>query len=505
MENKHSIDRWIVGASLGLILIATLPAVLYPEAAAHRLDVIYRFISSQLGIAYLWGAMGGLGFLTWLALSRHGRIRLGDQDQPPEFSTYSWVGMLFCAGVGAGMLYWAGIEWAYYYETPPFGLTPRSLDAAEWASAYPLFHWGITAWGIYCLPAVAIGYQYHVKKAPMLRLSTALQPFLGEHADRTFIGRTVDLLFIISLIGGAGTSLGLSTPMIANVLSELAGVPSNFTIEFAVILFSVILFSASVYLGLRKGIKRLSDINVTLAILLMLFILLAGPTLFIIKNATNSVGLMVDNFFRMNTWTDPFTNSGFVENWTIFYWAWWMAYAPFVGLFVARISGGRTIRQIIGGMLFFGSLGSALFFSVFGGWGMHLELSGTLSVTEVIAESGGPAAITAILSALPWKSAVLILFAVVAIIFSATTYDSASYSLASVATRRLPAGEDPDKWHRVFWALILGLLPVTLIYVGGLKVSQSASLVASLPILVLNVAIAAGLAVSLRKDNSPGQ
>jgi BCCT family betaine/carnitine transporter len=209
---------------------------------------------------------------------------------------------------------------------------------------------------------------------------------------------------------------------------------------------------------------------------------------------------MTQNFVRMSFWTDPFTESGFVESWTVFYWAWWIAFAPYVGLFVTRISRGRTIRQVIGGMLVFGSLGSWLFYMVLGNYSLFLELEGQVSITGIVAADGGSYAIVAMLDTLPLASLVVAVFCLVSIIFAATTYDSASYTLASVATLFLRAGDDPARWHRVFWAFALGALPATLLFIGGITVLQTTLLVVSLPILVVGIVMSISLLKSLQVD-----
>jgi BCCT family betaine/carnitine transporter len=252
---------------------------------------------------------------------------------------------------------------------------------------------------------------------------------------------------------------------------------------------------------LKKGIKRLSDLNMWLAFALLAFVLLAGPTVFLLKASMNSIGLVAQNFIRMNSWTDAFTDSGFVENWTIFYWAWWIAYAPFVGLFVTRISRGRTLRQVIFGMTGYGTLGAGLFYMIFGNYGLSLELAGAVDVTTIMTEQDGSAAVVAILGQLPAAGAVISVFALIALIFSATTYDSASYILASAATRNLPAGEDPQRWNRVFWALALAVLPLTLMFIGGLKVIQSATLIVSLPLIFVGVLMSVSLMKQLKLDH----
>ncbi len=288
--------------------------------------------------------------------------------------------------------------------------------------------------------------------------------------------------------------------MIAALLARLFDIPLSFGLEFTVVILCVVLFACSVWLGLKKGIKRLSDANLLLAFSLLIFVLIAGPTLFLLKTSINSVGLLAQNFVRMSFWTDPLSDSGFVENWTIFYWAWWIAFAPYVGLFVTRISRGRTIRQVIVGMLVLGSLGGWVFYMILGNYSMYLELEGVVAVSEIVESQSGNQAIIAILDQLPASTVAIAVFSLVALIFSATTYDSASYALASVATLFLKAGDDPARWHRVFWAFALGLLPVTFMFIGGIKVLQTTLLVVSLPILVVGVVMSVSLVKSLNED-----
>ncbi|MGH7339334.1 MAG: BCCT family transporter, partial [Candidatus Rokuibacteriota bacterium] len=343
--------------------------------AADLITRVYNLITVQCGVLYLIDGAGTLAFLAFLAFGRYGGVVLGGEDSRTEFTTPSWVAMLFCAGVGAGLLYWAVIEWAYYIDAPPFGLAPRSTEAIEWAASYGLFHWGPTGWGLLCLPTLAIAYPYYARRIPYLRLSTAYISYLpgGVHSRR---GRLIDFLFMINLIGGAGTSLGLSKPMIAASLAKLVGIEHDFALDVGVVVFCIAIFGTSAYLGLQKGFQRLANLNMLIALGLLVFVLAVGPTLFILKTGLNSLGLVLQNFIRMTTWTDPIRNSGFVEDWTVFYWAWWVAYGPFIGIFVTRISRGRSVRQVVLGMLTFGSLGSGAFFVVFGNFALHLELSG---------------------------------------------------------------------------------------------------------------------------------
>jgi len=497
---QSRVDWPSFGLCAAIILFTAIPLFVFPDASSAFLERLYAYIANEFGVLYLLASVAAIGFLAWLAFSRFGNIRLGDSDDnKPEFSEISWVGMLFCAGVGAGLLYWCGVEWAFYYDSPPFGVEPRSTEAAEWASTYGLFHWGFTAWAFYCLPAVAIAYPYYTKKLDILRFSVSCHWFL-KGREHGALARSIDFLFMIALLGGAASSLGFSTPMIAATVAWLFGIEPNDTLEIAVVILCISLFAISVWLGLKKGIKRLSDINVGLAFALLAFILIVGPTAFILKASLNGLGVMAQNFLRMNFWTDPFTDSSFVESWTIFYWAWWIAFAPYVGLFVTRISKGRTIRQMITGMLIWGSLGSWLFYMIIGNYGLFLELSGTIDFTAIMKSENGNAAIVAMLETLPLAAIVIGVFSVIAIIFAATTYDSASYTLASSATLHLKSGDDPARWHRVFWAFALGVMPIALMLMNGnLRPIQVILLVVSLPILLVGVVMSVALVKALRE------
>ena len=499
-----NVDKTNFVATILIILLVSVPLALYPESGARIMQRSYQFVATNFGWLYLLAGAAALVLLLWLAFGRFGNVKLGTAQDQPEFSTYSWIAMLFCAGIGAGLMFWSTIEWAYYYQSPPFGAQPKSLEAAKWASSYGVFHWGFIAWAFYCLPSIAIAYPFYARKVPVLKYSVACNYWLAGREEGGF-ARLMDFLFMLALIGGAGSSLGFSTPLVAALLSWLTGIETGFGMQVAVLGLCVAIFATSVFLGLERGMKRLSDLNLLLALLLLVFVLVAGPTLFLIKTAVSSVGTVLQNFVAMSTWVEPFTNSRFVEDWTVFYWAWWIAYGPFVGLFVTRISRGRTIREVVLGMLIYGSLGCALFYLILGNYSLNLQLSGELDVVSILQEQGGNQAIIAGFERLPWPGLVIFLFFFVSIIFSATTYDSASHVLASSASHNFRPGQDAPRWHRTFWAVALAILPLTLMYIGGLKVAQTAVLVVSLPILLTGIISSCALVLSLKQDHPRAQ
>ncbi|MGR5253031.1 BCCT family transporter [Vibrio astriarenae] len=492
MEKSFSlIDKPTFFGALFLLLSVVFPLVLFPTQGADWIAIAKSFMTDKLGVAYLALGIAAVCFMIYTVFSDLGQIKLGDVDEQPEFNNASWAAMLFCGGIGASILYWGCIEWAYYYQSPPFQLEAGSEEAIRWAATYGLFHWGPIAWSIYLIPALPIAYFYYVRKQPVLKISSALMPVLGEERSQGGLGKFIDVLFIFGMLGGAATTLGLAAPLINGGLHHLFGIPNNTMTQVAVLLLCTAIFGYSAYAGLEKGIKLLSNINFWGAMSLLVFILVVGPTVFILETGLDSIGRMMSNFFVMATWAEPFGGYGefadthFPQDWTIFYWAWWLVFAPCMGLFVARISRGRTIKQMVVGSIFYGSLGCFLFFIVLGNYGLSLQLTGELDVISILNESGAPAAIFATLDSLPLAPVVISVFTLLCIIFTATSFDSISYILASVVQNDVT--EEPMRWNRLFWAFTLSFLPTVLMFMGGLSTLQTAAIVGGLPLLVISV------------------
>ena len=483
-NEKPQIDWFIFVAGTALLLTIVIPITLKPEWSFGVVNAAFSFLTQHLGVYYVIAACLTFVFLLWIAFSDLGGIVLGPADLAPTHSKFSWGAMLFCTGIGASLIYWGATEWAFYYIEPPFGVEPKSDEAISWASSYGIFHWGPIAWTLYCLPTVAFCCSYHIQKIPVLRLSAACSAILKNQTDR-WPGRLIDLLFIVGLLGTAATGMAFGTSLVSSAITRLSGLPDDFRMQFVIMALSTCLIAYSTYRGLDKGIKVLSVINASLALLLVTFVLMVGPTGFILEMGVTSLGHLSQNFIKMMTWTDPMGRAEFVENWTVFYWAWWLALGPFVGMFVAKISRGRTLREVIFGMLGWGSFGCALFFIVLGNYALNLELNGIYPVVQQALKESPSAAIAAIIELLPFGSFWLVYIAIIGTIFTATTYDSASYTLAAGATRYLKPDEHPTRTHRVYWALALGLLPSVLLFLGGLRALQTASIVASVPLLVV--------------------
>ncbi len=483
------IDKPTFFGSLILLLSVTIPLIIWPDQGAQWVAVAKDFVTSKLGVLYLLLGVGAGGFMVYIMFSDIGQIKLGDPEEKPEFSPVSWAAMLFCAGIGASILYWSMIEWVYYYQAPPFHIEGETPEAAKWAAAYGIFHWGPLAWAIYLIPAVPIAYFYYVRNHSVLKISEALMPVIGEKMAHGWLGKIIDISFIFGMLGGGATTLGLAAPMINEGVHELFGVPKSLTTQVLVLVTCTAIFGYSAYVGLKKGIKLLSDINFWLAIGLLLFIFVVGPTLFMANTGLDALGRVLSNIIKMATWLEPFAefngfqNTHFPQDWTIFYWAWWLVFAPSVGLFIARISRGRTIRTMVAGSIFFGTMGCFLFFMVMGNYGLYLQLSGELDVVSILNQESPTAAIFAMLHTLPLDYIVIFVFTLLALIFTATTFDSISYILAAVVQKEVD--EEPLRWNRLFWAFALSFMPIVLMFVGGLETLQTASIIGGVPLLAV--------------------
>ncbi len=471
----------------------------FQEASNAWVTSSVNFIKTNLSWLYLLVGIGSLAFCTWLAFGRYGGMKMGADDEPPEFSTPHWIAMMFTAGIGAGLIVWGFAEPIYYLQTPPFGVAPHSDMAFEWAHVYPLFHWGVIPWAIYAISAVPIAYLLYRRRESHLRISHTLgDAFPG--AKHPYFASFVDILIMLGILGGTATSLGLGVPLVSAFLSALTGMEDSVALKLVVLIGYTLLFGASAYRGLKKGIKLLADVNMVLALVMMIFILVVGPTVFILSLSVNSVGLFLDNFWRMSLWSDPVSKGGFPEAWTVFYWAWWIAFTAFIGLFFGRISRGRTIREIVLGVIGFGTLGTTFFLMIAGGYSLSLEQSGQLAVSDILSEHGLSYTVSVVLSQLPGGKLSLFAFFILAIIFYATTLDSAAYVLASVSSKNLRNDQEPSRSNRLVWAFALAFFTAGLIKAGSLDIVQSMTIVFSLPIIPILLLMSISLVKWLRDD-----
>ncbi|WP_432666396.1 BCCT family transporter [Wukongibacter baidiensis] len=504
MQNKLRLNKPLftlaVAFTLGLSVIFTL----FPEGSSKILGIMSDFAKGDLGSAFLWVGLAMFFMILWLSFSKIGRIKLGGDDEKPRFSTVSWLGMIFTAGTGSSVMYWGTIEWAYYFKggggSTPLGLVPGAWNTGEWSAAYGMFHEGLIAWSMYSLFGIAVAYIYFIKGKPVLRISEICRPVLKEKTDG-IIGKAIDLTFMFGIIAGTATSMGFGTPMVSAGISKLFGIPDNTALTYIVIGIWAIMVAATLAFNLEKGIKLVSDINVWLLYIVLGVIFIFGPTRFIIDTFSSGLGIMASNFFRMSTWTDSIGQSSFPQWWTIFYWAWWLVYGPTVGIFLAKISKGRTIRELAIGGTLGGSVGCWVIYAVLGNFAMNLDITGVYSAADkIVGGSPGGSTIIEIISHAPLAVLILPTFILAAFFYSATSVNAIAYTLAATTTDNITPNQDPERWNRIFWVILLFGLSAALLSLGTLNVLKAASLITAIPLMVVSIIMMISLYKNIKND-----
>ncbi|MCI1692854.1 glycine betaine uptake BCCT transporter [Aneurinibacillus aneurinilyticus] len=471
MANKKAVFY----ISLCVSLVFIVFGVFMPEKLGAFSSSFLSLTYDNFGWLYLTSVFVFFLFCTYLAFSKFGKIRLGDDTDRPEYKTASWLAMLFSAAIGISLMFWGVAEPVYYYVTPPLGKggTP---EAAGQAIQYVYFHWGVSGWACYALVGVCLAYFQFRKKQPAL-MSSAFYPVLGEKVKGP-IGKTIDILAVLATVFGVTTSLGLGTMQISNGLHYLWGVPDTQTVQFIIIMVVTVLYLTSAISGLDKGIKILSNTNMLLAFTIMGLILVFGPTKEIFKIFFNGVGSYIQNFIGMTFRLEPFRQDTWIANWTLFYWGWWIAWSPLVGSFIARISKGRTIKEFMIGVLFVPVVGSFFWFAVFGGSALHFVHNlGNTAFADAVTQDV-TSALFKFFEFFPFSSVLSVLAVALIGIFFITSADSAIFVLGMLSE---DGNQNPANRTKIIWGLIIAVVAMILLASGGLKGLQSVSVAAALP------------------------
>ncbi|MCT4584572.1 MAG: BCCT family transporter [Peptostreptococcaceae bacterium] len=471
--------------SLSLVLSIVACLALKPDTSQLVASKIFSLFTDLFGSGVLLFTFLGIILLIGIAFSKYGSIRLGNEKA--EYSTFKWVAMMICCGLGSATVYWAFMEWAYYIKTPGIGIESGSTIAYEMSVTYTMFHWGVSAWTLYALAAIPVCYHFYVRKNNGLSFSSVISAMTGIKSNG-IIGRIIDVIFIFTCFGGLSITLGVSVPLVTQVICSVIGIEPTFNMNIILIVLISIIYSFSSYIGIQKGMSKLADWNTKLAIVFCLLVLCIGPTLFIMKNFVNSFGLMVQNFVRMSLYTDPVNNSGFPESWTIFYWLYWTAYAPFTALFIAKVSKGRTIRSVITNTLLSGSCGCFFFFGILGSFSVQREIMEVVPVVDMLSKGLDKEAIVMMLKSLPFGNVLLVLFSIITVFFLATTLDGAAFTMASTATPGLKNNEEPHPIHRLFWCAMLAVVPLTMIMIGAnLNTIETCAVASAIPLVFIMI------------------
>jgi choline/glycine/proline betaine transport protein len=497
MEARTRINPVVFYGSSAAILAIALWAIISPDGASSALGVLVGWISNWFGWFYILIATVFLVFIIFLALSRYGKIKLGPEHSEPEFSTFSWAAMLFAAGIGTDVMFFAVAEPVTQYLAPPTG-QGETLNAAREATVWTLFHYGVTGWAMYALMGIALAYFAYRMNLP-LSIRSALYPIFGNRIYGP-LGHGVDLAAVLGTIFGIATSLGIGVVFLNFGLRQLFGIPEGLTAQVGLIVLAVTIATISAVTGVEKGIRRLSELNVWLTLGLAGFVLVTGPTIFLLNAFVLNIGDYVSNFASLTMQTFAFDRpTEWLSFWTLFFWAWWIAWASFVGLFLARISRGRTIRQFVAGTMTIPFLYILMWVSIFGNSAIQLVRNGNEQFGQAAMNQPEQGFYT-LLEQFPFFPVVATIATFCGLLFYITSADSGALVMGNLTSYRKTPRDDASNPVRIFWAVATGLLTIAMLLVGGIGALQSATIVMGLPFGFVMILIMFGLYKALRVE-----
>ncbi|WP_051241650.1 BCCT family transporter [Stappia stellulata] len=481
----------VLRVSAGIVLIFVVMTSLAPDTVQRVAQELLHATATNVGWMYVLVTTGFVGFMLVLALSRMGSIKLGPADAPPEFSFASWLAMIFSGGMGVGLVFWGVAEPIMHFTDPPLddGM-PRTVSAAQTGMRYAFFHWGLHQWANFTLVGLAIAYVRFRHDSHGL-ISETLRPLIGDRVDGGW-GKAIDVLTVVSTVFGVATTLGLGALQINSGIARLAGIPFGFSAQLVIVAVVGGLFMLSAMTPLDRGVRLLSNANMLLAATLLGFVLVFGPTSFIFGVMTQTLGEYLGTIMQMSLVTSPYSNGDWVEQWTLFYWAWGLSWAPFVGSFIARISRGRTIREFVLGVMIVPVALSMLWFSTFGGAALHFEIYEHAGIADAVAAEV-PSGLYVLLEQLPGSNVLTLASILLVGMFLVTSADSATFVLGMFTSKGVL---NPTRAVRLLWGTLQLLMVVVLLLTGGLESLRTASIVAAFPFMLLMIMIA----VSLYRD-----
>ncbi|MEV4440158.1 BCCT family transporter [Streptomyces sp. NPDC049577] len=486
-------------------VVAVLAVVAWAALGKHSFDAVsataLRWVLSNFAWLFVIAADVFLALCVIIALGRFGRIRLGADDDRPEFGDLAWIAMMFSAGMGIGLMFYGVGEPLQHFVAPPpgSGATADSPAAARTALEYSFFHWTLHPWAIYGMAGLALAYA-GFRKGRGNRLSSAFVPLLGRERANGWPGRAIDLLALFATVFGTATSLGLGALQVAKGLNLTTGVRDTRTLELIIIGSLSAAFVLSAFSGLHRGVKWLSTLNIALAACLMAFVFVLGPTVFVLNAIPAATGGYLHDLVTLATRTGAFTDPAWLGAWTIFYWAWWLSWAPFVGTFIARISRGRTIREFLVGVLLVPSGATIVWFCVMGGSALRLDMTGAADMAGTV-KQGAEASLFALLETLPVATLTSWVAMALVMTYFITSADSASLVMGSLSSR---GALHPRTWLVVVWGVLMAAVAAVLLVAGGLGSLQSATILVALPFVLVMLALCWSLLRELREDPGAG-
>ncbi|NEV93985.1 BCCT family transporter [Psychroflexus sp. YR1-1] len=484
---------FIPSALITLLFVSI--TILFDEQAEKGFSVFRGYMSEQFGWFITLAINYFLFFVIYLAFSKYGSIRIGGKDVRPDFSKFSWIAMLFSAGMGIGLVYFSVAEPMLHFSNPiEEGLS--GVEKSKLAMKHTFFHYGFHVWGIYTLLGIALAYFTFNKKAP-LSIKSTLKPLFGKYMN-SFAGYAIDVIAVLATLFGLATTLGFGAVQFSSGISELSGLSSTINLQILSISGITLIATLSVLSGLNKGLKYLSNLNIILALLLFFFVLAAGSSVFLLDGLVESLGLYITDFFEISTYRNQYGEEGaWFKSWSMFYWVWWISWSPFVGTFIARISKGRTLRDIALYGLVVPSLFSMLWMSVLGGAALDLQVNTGLDLAQIVSDDSS-LGLFKMLEQLPYYK----ITATLSVFLVATFFITSSDSGSLVVDFMTSGGKlDAPKGQKVFWACMEGGIAIALLIGGGLSALQSASISTGFPFAVILFFVSLSLLKSLKKDD----
>ena len=479
--------------SAGLIALVVLWGLVSPATLGSTFNEILAVVTRNFGWFYLWVVLGLVVLAVMLAVSRYGDLKLGLDDDEPEFSLSSWFAMLFAAGMGIGLVYWGVAEPLSHFTVPPPGVLPRTPEAANAAMRYAFFHWGLHPWAIYGIVALSIAY-FQFRRGSVALISSATETLPWHWVRR--LSPVFNIMAVVATAFGVAASLGIGAAQINGGLHNVFGMPTGTAWQAGIIVVVTLFFVGSAVSGVERGVKWLSNINLLIAAGLALLIFVFGPTVAILDTFSNTLGSYLSELMRMSLRLTPFRDSDWVGGWTIFYWAWWISWSPFVGLFIARISRGRTIREFMFGVVIVPTLVGFAWFSVFGGSALYMEIFQSAQLADVAAKDSSQA-LFEMLNRLPLATLTSVVATMLVVIFFVTSGDSATLVLATMSHN---GDSMPPNRSKIIWGGLVSGIALSLLLAGGLKAVQTAVIVFALPFSFVLVLMAMALLRAIRQD-----
>ena len=499
--NKLKSDRidWLITLAPFIIIIALAGLLfIFPEQSNDIIGQVRFFFGDTLGIYYLVIGLGVLLVSIFLSFSKYGDVVLGELNEKPKYSFFAWGSMMFTCGLAADILFYSFAEWVMYATNP---YIEELGSIAEWAGVFPLFHWSFIPWGFYLVLAVAFGFMIHVRKKNRQRYSEACRPIIGVHADG-ILGRIIDLFALFALLAGTATTFSVATPLMAAIIVDLFGITVNRTmVTIVILLITCMVYTYAVLHGF-KGISFLAKLCIYLFFgLLSIVFLIGGQGRFIIENGFQSLGKMIQNFIELSTYTDPSRTNNFPQDWTIYYWAYWMVWCIAAPFFIGNISRGRTIRQTILGGYVFGVGSTIVSFEVLGNYGLGLQVSAGVDFIAQYATTGDLyGLILSIINTMPIAKCILVITMLCMIAFYATSFDSIAYTAACYSYKKLGEDEHPHKLISLLWCILLIVLPIALVFSeSSMNNIQSISIISAFPIGIIMVIMIWGFMKDIKK------